>query len=86
LWVAMWSESALRRAQLGSELRSRHIESRSETVRRRATRFTWVSRWLSIQAARSLHFLVLCYLLVFIVIQWGWCSLTWDQGKEALPS
>lgn len=41
---------------LRSELRSRHIESRSETVRRRATRFTWVSRWLSIQAARSLHF------------------------------
>jgi len=36
-----------------------------------STRFTWVSRWLSIQAARSLHFLVLCYFLVFIVIHVG---------------
>jgi len=36
-----------------------------------STRFTWISRWLSIQAARSLHFLVLCYFLVFIVIHVG---------------
>ena len=33
-----------------------------------STRFTWISRWLSIQAARSLHFLVWCYFVVFIVI------------------
>jgi len=36
-----------------------------------STRFTWISRWLSIQAARSLHFLVLCYFLVFIVVHVG---------------
>lgn len=36
-----------------------------------STRFTTVSRWLSIQAARSLHFLVLCYFLVFVVIHVG---------------
>ena len=41
-----------------------------------STRFTGVSRWLSIQAARSLHFLVLCYFLVFIVIHVGLVATT----------
>jgi sulfoxide reductase catalytic subunit YedY len=33
-----------------------------------STRFHWVSKRLSIQAARSLHFLVLCWFLVFIFV------------------
>lgn len=33
-----------------------------------STRVKWLSRRLSIQTARSLHFLVLCWFLVFIVI------------------
>lgn len=33
-----------------------------------STRFRWISKPLSIQVARSLHFLVLCWFLVFIVI------------------
>ncbi|MET4147389.1 molybdopterin-dependent oxidoreductase [Arthrobacter sp. UYCo732] len=33
-----------------------------------STRFRWVSRLFSIQVARSLHFLVLCWFLLFIVI------------------
>ncbi len=36
-----------------------------------STRFTWISRWLSIQTARSLHFLVACYFVLFIVIHVG---------------
>jgi DMSO/TMAO reductase YedYZ molybdopterin-dependent catalytic subunit len=33
-----------------------------------STRFKWISRRLSIQVARSLHFLVLCWFLLFIVV------------------
>lgn len=33
-----------------------------------STRFRWVNRFFSIQVARSLHFLVLCWFLLFIVI------------------
>jgi methionine sulfoxide reductase catalytic subunit len=33
-----------------------------------STRFKWISKRLSIQTARSLHFLVLCWFLVFIVV------------------
>jgi DMSO/TMAO reductase YedYZ molybdopterin-dependent catalytic subunit/thiosulfate reductase cytochrome b subunit len=33
-----------------------------------STRFHWISKRLSIQAARSLHFLVLCWFLLFIFI------------------
>ncbi|MEO6881808.1 MAG: molybdopterin-dependent oxidoreductase, partial [Mycobacteriaceae bacterium] len=36
-----------------------------------STRFTAISRRFSIQTARSLHFLVLCYFLVFIVVHVG---------------
>jgi thiosulfate reductase cytochrome b subunit len=33
-----------------------------------STRFGWLSRRLSIQVARSLHFLVLCWFLLFIIV------------------
>jgi len=33
-----------------------------------STRFRWISRFLSIQVARSLHFFVLCWYIVFIVV------------------
>lgn len=33
-----------------------------------STKFRWVSKWFSIQVARSLHFLIMVYYLIFIVI------------------